>query len=125
MPVGNRFNEAALAPAADARNAHKIELIRLLYRYQRMNMLSVTELGEAGGIAQSTLSKLFGGNLGHASTDKLLAVFTRLGVQIDLLVNLNPPEDWDARVQVRIAEAGPSTGPAQAVVADNDEADGP
>ncbi|MDB5579063.1 MAG: hypothetical protein JWR80_4239 [Bradyrhizobium sp.] len=100
MAAGNRLNEEALARATEWPNAHKAELVRLLYRYQKLEGLSLAELGETGGVAWVTLSRLFGGNLAQVSTDKLLGIFARLGVHIAIQVDLSPSEIDAGRLEV-------------------------
>jgi predicted XRE-type DNA-binding protein len=124
MPVGNRFNEEALARAAEGPNAHKAELVRFLRRYQEMNGLTLAEMGEAGGVAWVTLSRLFGGNLAEVSTDKLLRIFATLGVHIDIRVDLSPPEDRTGRVEVRGVGATVQSGEALPAAGENDGPNG-
>ena len=120
----NRLNEEALNRATDWPSAHKAELVRMLYRYQKLNGLTLAELGARGGVAWVTLSRLFGGNLVQVSTDKLLGIFARLGVHIDIRVNLSPGENCAGRLEVRDIAASKQDDPLQSAASATREHDG-
>jgi predicted XRE-type DNA-binding protein len=100
---GNVFEDIGFDKATADHLSHKVELVGVLYRYQRERKLSQLAFSRLVGIPQPRLSKLYSGKITGMSTDKLLDAIARLGGHVTIRVEPHPAADAAGRVDMEVA----------------------
>lgn len=98
--VRGALDEAALNRAAAGPHPHRAGLVRGLHRYRVVHDLTMTQIGDRCGIAQTRLSKLYKGDFTEVSSDKLLTSLARLGVHVATTIDPDAAPPYAGLVEI-------------------------